>query len=364
MNEIAGIAKENVFIKRKTVDFQYFIQSAVEKKLAWNSLAYFLTDLAPTLDQSQEIIKLLVQELEKWVLKAENEIKNDNSVPQSQTFENHTYIYDKDDQQSLASSEMPDSEDESIENTIEIPNTPENNVQNRNSSTVEKSEESKDDVSTYGIDEKLLDKIGNQFYEFIGGIEEEENSKEDGIEEACNIAKGKSPKKLEEKLKTNTCEPKDSNEGRKDKKEFNCSYCSKVFTRKDHAANHERIHTGEKPYKCETCKKCFTRSDSLKCHERLHTGEKIHKCSSCSKSFNQKSILKRHQLIHTDERPFQCKTCEKCFIKLFNLKDHERIHNEDEKYQCENCERRFASQSNWIRHKKKHIGDKPYFCKT
>ena len=37
--------------KRMKVDFHYFIQSAIQKKIAWNALTYFLTDLAPTLDQ-------------------------------------------------------------------------------------------------------------------------------------------------------------------------------------------------------------------------------------------------------------------------------------------------------------------------
>ena len=57
----------------KVNDYQYFIQSAVQKDLPWNTLAMFLTDLAPTLDKSRQIIKILVQEREKWVAKVENE---------------------------------------------------------------------------------------------------------------------------------------------------------------------------------------------------------------------------------------------------------------------------------------------------
>ena len=50
--------------KKVVVDFKYFIQSAIEKKIPWNVLTYFLTDLAPTVDKSKEVIELLVQELE------------------------------------------------------------------------------------------------------------------------------------------------------------------------------------------------------------------------------------------------------------------------------------------------------------
>ena len=68
----------NTLDERRLVDFEYFIQSAVDNKLPWNTLAYFLIDLAPTLDKSRQVIKILVQELEKWVTKVENETKEDD----------------------------------------------------------------------------------------------------------------------------------------------------------------------------------------------------------------------------------------------------------------------------------------------
>ena len=62
------------------VDFQYFIQSAVNQEISWQALKIFLTDLTPSLDKSKEVIKILVEELEKWVGKARNEVKNDRST--------------------------------------------------------------------------------------------------------------------------------------------------------------------------------------------------------------------------------------------------------------------------------------------
>ena len=55
------------------LDYQSFIQSAIQKELSWKSLAYFLTDLSTTLDKSHQVIRILVQELEVWVLKVESE---------------------------------------------------------------------------------------------------------------------------------------------------------------------------------------------------------------------------------------------------------------------------------------------------
>ena len=51
------------------LDYQYFIQSAIQKELSWKSLAYFLTDLSTTLDKSKHVIRVLAQELEVWVMK-------------------------------------------------------------------------------------------------------------------------------------------------------------------------------------------------------------------------------------------------------------------------------------------------------
>ena len=59
------------------VDFKYFIQSAIQKEIPWKSLAFFITNLIMSLDQSKEVIRILVDELEIWVLKVQNESGND-----------------------------------------------------------------------------------------------------------------------------------------------------------------------------------------------------------------------------------------------------------------------------------------------
>ena len=53
------------------VDFNYFIQSTIQKKISWKSLTFLLIDLAPTLEKSKEVIEILIQELELWVSKVE-----------------------------------------------------------------------------------------------------------------------------------------------------------------------------------------------------------------------------------------------------------------------------------------------------
>ena len=65
-------SNEKAITGKIMIDFEYFIQLAILKEIPWKFLAFMMTDLATTLDISKQIIRALVQELEKWVLKVEN----------------------------------------------------------------------------------------------------------------------------------------------------------------------------------------------------------------------------------------------------------------------------------------------------
>ena len=66
------------------IDTTYFIQLAIQKQIPWNSLIFVLTDLTTTLDRSKQVITVLVQELEKWVLNVEND-GSDSLAPNEKT---------------------------------------------------------------------------------------------------------------------------------------------------------------------------------------------------------------------------------------------------------------------------------------
>ena len=53
------------------LNLKYFIQSAMQKKMPWKTLTFFLNDLTPTLEKSREVVEILVKELEKLALKLE-----------------------------------------------------------------------------------------------------------------------------------------------------------------------------------------------------------------------------------------------------------------------------------------------------
>ena len=61
------------------INFNFFIQSTIQKNIPWKSLAFLLLNLATTHEKSKQVIEILVKELEFWVSKVEtNQIKNED----------------------------------------------------------------------------------------------------------------------------------------------------------------------------------------------------------------------------------------------------------------------------------------------
>ena len=57
-------------------DFSYFVDMALQNRMPWKTLASLLTDLAPTLNETREVVRILLKELEtlKLSLQKKNEL--------------------------------------------------------------------------------------------------------------------------------------------------------------------------------------------------------------------------------------------------------------------------------------------------
>ena len=62
MDEFNEVRQQRSNVK---VDFRYFISLALQNKLGWQSLPSILSDFTPTLQDSKEVIEVLLKELEK-----------------------------------------------------------------------------------------------------------------------------------------------------------------------------------------------------------------------------------------------------------------------------------------------------------
>lgn len=84
---------------------------------------------------------------------------------------------------------------------------------------------------------------------------------------------------------------------------FQCSLCTKRFTRAYNLRSHLRTHTDERPFVCVVCGKAFSRQHDRNRHEGLHSGDKKFLCRGdlkaggqwgCGRRFARADGLGRH----------------------------------------------------------------------
>lgn len=81
-------------------------------------------------------------------------------------------------------------------------------------------------------------------------------------------------------------------------------------------------------------------------------------CTKCTKKFTRVQLLKQHQMVHSDEKPFACNECPKRFKKASHLKTHKLTHALDESpHKCTQCDKIFTQDASLKLHMQKHRGN-------
>lgn len=134
---------------------------------------------------------------------------------------------------------------------------------------------------------------------------------------------------------------------------------------------HMATHSPEKNYKCSYCEKMFHRKDHLKNHLHTHNPYKeAFNCQECGKSYNTKLGFKRHLAIHAaNSGDLTCQVCLQPFPSTVVLLEHLKVHagksssgTKEKKHHCEHCERQFYTRKDVRRHMVVHTGRKDFLC--
>ncbi|XP_037924538.1 transcription factor Sp4 isoform X2 [Hermetia illucens] len=114
-----------------------------------------------------------------------------------------------------------------------------------------------------------------------------------------------------------------------------CSTCGKSFKKKEHLAQHMKLHAGLRPFKCTEgdCNKAFSRKEHLMRHIVSHTGKKMFSCDLCQKFFSRKDNLNKHKRTHTEQGgnsgQFVCEICNKSFVVKMYYIQHKIMHEKN-----------------------------------
>ncbi|KAJ3054796.1 hypothetical protein HK097_000788 [Rhizophlyctis rosea] len=80
------------------------------------------------------------------------------------------------------------------------------------------------------------------------------------------------------------------------KRQFPCTTCGHVFTRKFNLKQHEQVHREDRPraHKCGQCGRAYFRLADLERHRKNHTTDTKHSCK-CGIAFRRHTQLRRHE---------------------------------------------------------------------
>ncbi|KAJ4438814.1 hypothetical protein ANN_14766 [Periplaneta americana] len=142
-----------------------------------------------------------------------------------------------------------------------------------------------------------------------------------------------------------------------------CRFCGKEIMKAKTLRNHELRHIREKDnFECDICKRVFKTKTGLRHHVAVHTGEYKYCCDYCGRGFMSRMMMEEHRSMHTKEERYICDVCGRKFSFQSTYWIHRKWHDNPYPYKCSFCGRMFRHSSLLAVHKRKHTGERPYKC--
>ena len=284
--------------KGNKTDFSHFINMALQDRMPWKTLGVLLNYFAPTLDETREIISILLNELEtlyfesqknkealkKYQEESETLVDSERLIDDArEVVENPEESFDP---EMLFDTQSSEESEETMNGPVEI-EYHEDESQDTNDTHHDKMQGIDNEWYTFISNEKQLD---TKTIESLPKLQEEIKSSnmteletyENYKHNAAKTNAEKSFKEMNDEWNTfdakdkkseSELEGEDSFVRQAKERKFQCKFCQRYFTRAGHLESHVRVHTGEVPFECNNCNKRFKRKGDLKVHERIHTGE-------------------------------------------------------------------------------------------
>ena len=146
---------------------------------------------------------------------------------------------------------------------------------------------------------------------------------------------------------------------------FRCRYCSKTYTSRTTAYEHEKEeHEGKGTYKCNLCPRVFVKECTFLNHYQKHDQNRLYRCTLCPRTFASDTALTNHQGEHTGQKPYKCEICGKGFrIRKWVCAHKRRMHKVRVlRYFCPTCNKGFTDKGPLIKHERRHKGIRPFVC--
>ncbi|EHA99886.1 Zinc finger protein PLAGL2 [Heterocephalus glaber] len=142
---------------------------------------------------------------------------------------------------------------------------------------------------------------------------------------------------------------------------YQCEISGTPFSNGEKLRPHSLPHPEQKPYSCPQlhCGKAFASKYKLYRHMVTHSAQKPHQCTYCDKMFHRKDHLHNHLQTHDpNKEALHCSECE-------HLKAHLRWvagGAKEKKHPCDHCDPRFYTRKDVWRHLVVHTGRKDFLC--